>query len=216
MSSTTTTTTVTIAGITGKLALQITKYLLESPSVHINGLCRDPTKLPSSITTNPRVTIFQGTATDTEGIRKALHGTSVAICCYLGDNDFMVSGQKTLIDACIAEKVPRYIASDWSLDFSRLEFGDLPIKDPMKHVAAYLDERKDQIKGVHVLNGAFLEVPWRSIWDAQEKNFIVWGTGEEKWDLTSYGNAAEYTAKVALDPKASGYLYCEFLPTVFF
>jgi saccharopine dehydrogenase-like NADP-dependent oxidoreductase len=106
------TTTVTIAGITGKLALLITKYLLKTPDVHINGLCRDPSKLPTSITTNPRITLFQATATDTDQIHKALHGASVAICCYLGPPALMLAGQQTLIDACIAAHVPRYIASD--------------------------------------------------------------------------------------------------------
>jgi hypothetical protein len=79
----------------------------------------------------------------------------------------------------------------------------------MKLIAAYLEERKAQIAGVHVLNGCFLEVPWRSVWDAQARSFVVWGTGEEKRELTSYGNAAEFTARVALDGEASGYLYCE-------
>jgi NAD(P)H-binding len=167
--------------------------------VHINGLCRTPSKLPGSLATNPRVTIFQATATDTDQIRSALRNASVAICCYLGDPTVMVAGQKTLIDACIAEKVPRYIASDWSLDYRRLELGDLPSKDPMKHIAAYLD----------VLNACFLEAPWRSLWDAQGQNFKYWGTGEEKWELTSYGTAAEFTARVALDPEATGYLSCK-------
>jgi hypothetical protein len=203
------TTTVTIAGITGKLALLITKYLLKTPDVHINGLCRDPSKLPTSITTNPRITIFQATATDTDQILKALHGASVAICCYLGPPALMLAGQQILIDACIAAHVPRYIASDWSLDFRRLDPGALPAKDPMKHIAAYLEERKAQIAGVHVLNGCFLEAPWRSVWDARARGFVVWGSGEEMWELTSYGNAAEFTARVALDGEASGYLYCE-------
>lgn len=203
------TTTVTIAGLTGKLALLIAKHLLKTPHVHINGLCRTPSKLPPSLASHPRVTIFPATATDTPQLRSALHDASICICCYLGDATLMVSGQKALIDACIEERVPRYVASDWCLDCRRLQLGDLPAKDPVKQVAAYLEERKGRILGVHVLNACLLEAPWRSIWDAQGRHFKYWGTGEEKWELTSYGNAAEFTARVALDTEANGYLSCK-------
>jgi hypothetical protein len=115
-------TTVTIAGITGKLGLLITKHLLKSPIVHINGLCRFPSKLPPIILQDPKFTIFQSTSTDIAKIRSALYNSSLAICCYLGSLGLMVSGQKILIDACITENVPRYIASDWSLDFRGLEY----------------------------------------------------------------------------------------------
>jgi hypothetical protein len=64
--------------------------------VHINGLYRNPSKLPGSLTTNPRITIFPSNAADTDQIRSSLHNASVAICYYLGDPTPMVSGQKAL------------------------------------------------------------------------------------------------------------------------
>jgi hypothetical protein len=202
-------TTVTIAGITGTLAILIAKHLLQTPSVHINGLCRTPSKLPRFLTTNSRVTIYEATATDVDKIRLALHDSSIAICCYLGPPTLMIDGQKALIDACIEEKVPRYMASDWCLDYRKLKIGDLLAKDPMILISQYLEERKNRISGVHVLNACFLEAPWRSIWDAETKGFKYWGTGEERWELTSYGNAAEFTALVALDADAVGFKSCE-------
>jgi saccharopine dehydrogenase-like NADP-dependent oxidoreductase len=141
--ATTTATTIAIAGLTGTLARLITTHLLKHPNIHINGLCRKPSKLPKSLHSNPHVTIFRTDANDTETIRESLRGADVAICCYLGDDTLMVDGQKTLIDACIAEGVPRYIASDWSMDFRKLAYGDHPPKDPMRHVQAYLEERSE-------------------------------------------------------------------------
>lgn len=77
----------------------------------------------------------------------------------------MVEGQKRLIDACIAEKVRRYVASDWSMDFRKLELGQHPLKDPMKHVQAYLEKKEasNQIRAIHILNACFLEVPWAGL-----------------------------------------------------
>ena len=198
---------VTIAGLTGKMAQLIAKHLLVNPEIKVHGLCRTPSKLPESMTSNPRLRVFQADSTDTETIRSALEGSNAAICCYLGDGDVMVEGQQRLIDACIAKKVPRYVASDWSMDFRGLELGQHPLKDPMKHTQAYLEEKEAsaQIKAVHVLNACFLEAPWAGLWNAQSSKLQYWGTGDEKWELTSYDNAAEYTAKIVMDPSASGW-----------
>lgn len=203
------TTTIAIAGITGTLARLITKHLLKHPSVHINGLCRTPSKLSASLRSNPRLTVFQCEANETTVIREAVRKVDAVICCYLGDNNVMVEGQKHLIDACIAEGVPRYIASDWCMDFRKLSFGDHPPKDPMKHIQAYLEEHEDQIAAVHILNACFLERPWVGLWDAENECFNYWGTGDEKWEFTSYDNAAEFTAEVALDNEATGFLSCK-------
>ena len=197
--STSTVSTVTIAGLTGKLGQLITKAVLGYPKANIQGFCRDPSKLSKEITSNPRVNITQGSSDDFNAARKAVKGSDVVICAYLGPNDFMVDGQKTLIDAAIAEKVPRYIASDWALDFTKLKLGDLPPKDPMIQIKAYLETKP--IKGVHILNGGFMQL-FKMAFSQNEVGY--WGTGDEKWDVTSYETCAEYTAAIAMDPTASG------------
>lgn len=160
-------TTIAIAGFTGKMARLITTFLLKNHSnVKIHGICRSIDKVAANLRSHPNITLFHATSSDIPGLRRALASASVCICAYLGDDTLMIDGQKTLIDACIAEGVPRYIASDWSLDFRGLEFGDHPSKDPMKYVQEYLEEKESErkIKGVHVLNGAFMQVVWASFW----------------------------------------------------
>ena len=180
-------TTIFVAGLTGKFARLLAGHLLAKPNVRINGTARTPSKLPDNLSSNPRVTVFQADADDTTTIRKALKGSSVAICCYLGDNDLMFQGQKKLIDASIAEGVPRYIAGDWSLDFRLLEYGDMPVKDPMKKITEYLDEKKSQINGVHILNGEFMEIlfAFSGLYDAKNTAFNYWGSGDEKLGKSS-------------------------------
>lgn len=198
--SSSTVSTVAIAGITGKLGQLIAKAVLGYPQAKIQGLCRDKSKLSTEISSDPRVTITQGASDDPATARKAVQGSDVVICAYLGPNDFMVQSQKTLIDAAEAEKVPRYIASDWSLDHTKLKLGDLPPKDPMIEIKAYLETKKD-IKGVHIMNGAFMQVVQMVF---QQDPVGYWGSGDEKWDFTSYETCAEYTAAIAMDPSALG------------
>lgn len=57
-------------------------------------------------------------------------------------NKLMVDGQNARTHACEQANVLRYIASDWSLNYTKLEFGQLFPKDPMKHVKAYLETKK--------------------------------------------------------------------------
>lgn len=153
--------TVTIADLTGKMAQLITRHLLADPKTKVHDLYRAPAKLPESLASNPRLSVFQSDSNDVKVIHSALKDTNAAICCYLEDADVMTEGQRRLIDACISENVPSYVASDWSMDFRKLQLGQHPLKDPMKLVQAYLEEKEasNQIKAVHILNACFLEAP---------------------------------------------------------
>jgi hypothetical protein len=202
--------TIGIAGITGKFGLTLTSHLLKHPSVSLRGLCRNPSKLPSHLLSSPRIVLQQGDANDFLSARAFAKGCDVVICCYLGAPSLMEAGQRLLIDACEAEHVPRYIASDYTLDYRKLEYGDLPAKDAMKSVMEYA-ETKDGVKGVHVLIGVLMETWWSEpfgVWNAKGKEFRFWGTGEEKWECTTYGNAAEWVAGVAMDREAVGVMKC--------
>ncbi|KAI1088088.1 nmrA-like family protein [Rostrohypoxylon terebratum] len=196
--------TVGIAGITGKFARELASILLKSPNVTVKGYCRDPAKVPQSLAS--RVSLVKGDAYDEPALRSFGAGCDVVVCCYLGDPKLMFEGQKILIDACAAEGVPRYVASDWCLDYTKLKPGELFAKDPMIKVKAYLDAQ-DKVKGVHILVGMFSEGFFASHflnYDAATMTFKYWGTGDEVWEGTTYLNAAEYTAAVCLDKNAVG------------
>ncbi|KAB8200611.1 NmrA-like family protein [Aspergillus parasiticus] len=200
--------TVGIAGITGKFARRVVSHLLKHPDVTICGYCRDPSKVPESISTSEKVTLFKGDAYDEEAIRTFVQGCSVLICCYLGDNKLMIDGQKVLIDACEELGVPRYIAGDWALDYTKLKLGELFPKDPMIHVRAYL-ATKEKVKGVHILIGGFMEPvlsPFFNVLDPKTNTFRFWGEGDEIMEGTTYDNAADFTSAVARDPGATGIL----------
>ncbi|KAJ0418700.1 NAD(P)-binding protein [Aspergillus carlsbadensis] len=199
-----------IAGITGKFARRLLTHLLDAgdDSLTFKGYCRDPSKVPNTLKESPRVELIQGTAFDKETIATFVDGCDVVVCCYLGDDKLMVDGQKLLIDACESANVPRYVASDWALDYTKLKLGELFPKDPMIHVKAYLDA-KESVSGVHILIGGFMEPifsPFFNIVDVESNTFRYWGDGSETMEGTTYDDAAKYTAKVVLDSKATGVL----------
>lgn len=203
-------TTVGIAGITGKFALCILCKLLSSSTVTIRGYCRNPSKLPPKLLDNQRIQIIKGETNDEAAVQNFVQGCSVVICCYVGDNKLMVEAQRTLIDACAAKGVPRYIASDYTLDYRKLEYGQLPPKDPMKYVERYL-EKTTEVAAVHVLIGVIMEKFFSEefgVYDPKTQSLSYWGTGDEPWEVTSYDDAAEFVAKLALDETARGFRIC--------
>ncbi|RSL43547.1 hypothetical protein BHE90_017187 [Fusarium euwallaceae] len=198
--------TVGLAGITGKFGRLLASKLLQSPSIHLRGYARDPSKVVPALAESPRLKLFKGEAFDDTAIKPFVTGCDVVVCAYLGADDLMVDGQKKLIDACEEAGVPRYVASDWALDYTKLSLGELFPKDPMIHVKAYLETKK-AVKGVHVLIGGFMDPifsPLFQVWDPEAKTLRYWGEGDEPWEATSYDNAAEFTAAVIADTSAIG------------
>ncbi|KAI9724589.1 MAG: hypothetical protein M1828_003612 [Chrysothrix sp. TS-e1954] len=204
---------IAIAGGTGKLSqLIMTSLLRNNPSTTIHAIARTPNKMPEPFRSNPSVKLFTANADDQPAIQSAIRGTNIVICTYLGGPDLMLNGQKTLIDACVAEGVPRYMGSDWSFDFRGLKPGDHPGKDFALKYNAYLEEKEKEtggkLKGVHILNGAFMEVlftPFLGVADVKNDVFKYYGNGDEKQEATTMPDAAEFTARVAADPSATGF-----------
>jgi hypothetical protein len=201
---------VAIAGISSRLAREVASELLKQPCVRIRGSSRDVEKLPPFLTGCASVTLIQSRPNDREILRSLVKGCDVVICCYYADNETMVEAQKLLIDLCEQEKVPRYIASDYTADYTKLDWGDIVIKDPMKHVNAYLLSQP-HVKGVHILVGLLMETFWAyfNVWDPKENKVRYWGTGNEEWELTTYHTTAQYVAAVVLDSGATGIKKCK-------
>ncbi|XP_014554807.1 hypothetical protein COCVIDRAFT_17492 [Bipolaris victoriae FI3] len=206
-------TTIAIAGISSTLALLIAKSLLQQPDVHIRGSSRNINKIPDDLKSNSRISLVQSDPYDTETLRTLVRGCSVVICCYFSSNEVMLETQKSLIDLCEKEGIPRYIASDYTADYRKLDPTDLGIKNFTNDIVAYLGT-KPSVKGVHILISLLIEtfLDIFEVWYPEANELRYWGTGNEKWDLTSYWTAAEYVAAMALDPNASGFFNCSTPP----
>lgn len=202
--------TIAVAGVTGKLGRLITYHLL-SQNIKVHGIGRNPSKLPEEIKNHSNFKAFTSDFKDVESLRPAVKGCSTVICVLLSSPDVELASQKTLIDACIAENVPRFMPNDFTVDWRHCNLDLMPQKRVNEKLLAYLEERQDKIKHAHVLNGGFMETLstagfWFSPKDGPVAGMHYWGTGDEKWDITSYDHAARFAVAVALDDDATGYL----------
>lgn len=201
---------IAIAGISSNLALRIAEECLKHQNVRLRGSSRSLAKLPDFLSQSPRVSLIECGAYDQASLRSLVLGCNVVVCCYYADNKTMVEGQKLLIDICEEQGVARFLASDYTADYTKLDWGDIVLKDPMKEIYGYLSTRS-RVKGVHVLVGLLMETFWQyfDVWHPEEKKVCYWGTGHETWDLTTYHTAAQYIAAVVLDPSAVGIQKCK-------
>jgi len=209
------TATIAIAGLTGKFAQCIAKSLLAESNVSIRGYCRDVNKLPRAVLDSPRFEIIQGEFDNHELVRKFVHGSDIVICCYFGGADLMITGQKVLIDACDEENVPRYVAGDFAVDFTKIPDGAPFPKQSTKIIMEYLKSKK--VDGVHILVGVLMETFWSpyfGLYNAQSRTLSHWGAGNDVWEFTTFQTAASYTAAIALDPEAVRVFRCESLVQV--
>ena len=202
--------TIAIAGISSRLALLIAEELMKQSDVKLRGSCRNLATLPPWIRESDRVTLVQTGPYDTDNLRSLIKGSDVVICCYLADNEIMFQGQKLLVDLCDEERIPRYIASDYTMDYTKIGYGDVAIKDPMKQIKAHI-ETKSHVKGVHVLVGLFMESYWELVvpYNPEAKLLSTWVSKDAKFDITSYRTCAQYVAAVALDDTATGLFKCK-------
>ncbi|KAH7383407.1 hypothetical protein BKA64DRAFT_629039 [Cadophora sp. MPI-SDFR-AT-0126] len=175
---------VAVAGVSGRFGRCVVQELLKKPDILVRGLARDTSKVAAAIRSSPAFELLEGDVTDGVTLRQLVKGADVVISALMGSDSFMFEAQKQLIDLSEEAKVSRFIASDYTLDYTKLD-----------------------IKGVHVLIGAFLDTfwtQWFGIWNPEELSLSFWGTGNEVWELTSYENTAEFVAEVALDKNATG------------
>ncbi|KAH8200954.1 hypothetical protein TruAng_004892 [Truncatella angustata] len=194
-----------IAGLTGKFAQCVAKELHAYPGVKLKGFCRSQQKLPQAALKMYDIEVVQGDFDNVAAVEKFVRGTNIVVCCYFGEPDLMIRGQKILVDACSKFDVPRFVPSDFAVDYTKIPVGMLFPKESAKIIKEYLVEKG--VAGVHVLVGALTETFWSEyfqVFDTKTQTIRYWETGDEKWELTTYETAAAYTAALVVDQNASG------------
>ena len=133
-------------------------------------------------------------------------GVTCVVSALAGLRDVIIDAQKVLLDAAIAAGVPRFIPSDYSLDFTKFSHGENRNLDLRREFHTYLDSTS--IAATSIFNGAFMELLTNEMPMLFFKQRIVlhWGSADYKWGFTTMDNTAEFTARVALEAKSPRYL----------
>jgi uncharacterized protein YbjT (DUF2867 family) len=137
---------------------------------------------------------------------EVMKGATVVLSTVAGLRDVMIDLQIRLLNAAVEAKVPRFIPSDFSIDFTKIPDGDnrnLNLRfEFMKMV------QKSDIKLTSILNGGFMDMltgvaPFILF---KFDRVLCWGSPDQMMDWTTIDDTARYTAMAALDDDAPRFL----------
>lgn len=195
-----------IAGATGNLGQRIVGALL-AKGADLRAVVRlstdaDKVKKLEKL----GVTVFRVDTSSVNEVATACAGVSCVVSALAGLRAVVIDTQKVLLDAAVAANVPRFIPSDFSLDFTNLKPGENRNLDLRREFHEYLD--KSPIAATTIFIGPFMDLltgQMPMILFGQ-KRVLYWGNANQPMDFTTMDDTAAFTANVALDEVSPRFL----------
>ncbi|KAF2098910.1 NAD(P)-binding protein [Rhizodiscina lignyota] len=211
-----------IAGITGNIGVKLLSALTQRGHA-VRGLSRSKDKLSEKDLQSLEGFYELSSWYDVDAIRKSLRGVDAVVCAYSPVPVLALDAQVLLVRIMEEEGVTRFIPSTWNADWSVLHWGDVPYYDLFLALQRQI-AMSTTIEPIYIFVGIFHEVFFskpghggfgpdsHGVWDPNGpvKRAEVWGTGDEKWQLTTEEDCAEFTAELLVDlsKKAGYYRFC--------
>jgi len=198
--------TVVVAGATGNLGGRIVRSLLER-GASVRALVRASTGRDKV----ERLEKLGVTIADVDWSSAFLLASACSrACCIVsalqGLRNVIVETQTVLLDAAIQAEVPRFIPSDYSIDFTKFPPGENRNLDLHREFHKRLDQAS--ISATTIFNGAFADMltGQMPIILFKLKRVLYWGNADQRMDFTTMDDTASFTASAALDPCAPRFL----------
>ena len=118
----------------------------------------------------------------------------------------IVEAQTVLLDAAITARVPHFIPSDYSIDFTKFPSGENRNLDLRRDSHQRLD--KTSIHATSIFNGAFTDMltGQMPLILFNLRRVLYWGDADQRLDFTTMDDTAAFTASAALDPSTPRFL----------
>jgi nucleoside-diphosphate-sugar epimerase len=152
------------------------------------------------------VAVVEADYEDPEQLARACEGGSCVVSALAGLREAIVDAQTSLLEAAVDAGVPRFIPSDYAIDFYKMPDGGNRNLDLRREFAVRLDSTK--IAATSVLNGMFADL---LVGDApfivsRIHRVVYWENADQPMDFTTIEDTAAYTAAAALDPTTPRFL----------
>lgn len=198
--------TIVVAGASGNLGGRIARALLKRgakvKALVRNGSARDTLErlqeLGASIAPVDFNSVVEVTA--------VCSGASCVVSALQGLRDVIVEAQTVLLNGAIQADVPRFIPSDYSIDFTKLPPGQNRNFDLRRDFHKRLDNAS--ISATTIFNGAFTDMltGQMPLILFRLKRVLYWENADQRMDFTTIDDTAAFTASAALDPSTPRFL----------
>jgi uncharacterized protein YbjT (DUF2867 family) len=197
---------IVVAGATGQLGQRIVqKLLLQKANVRIFTRNNSDDALLKKLSSMGAV-ISVVDYDNPSSLRDGCIGATCIVSALSGVRDVIVDAQSKLLTAAVEASVPRFIPSDYCIDYRPLKPGRNRNLDLRKEFARIIDGAP--LKATSILNGMFTDLllGQAPVILSKQKRIFFWGNADQKMDFTTIDNTAEYTAATALDNQSPRFL----------
>jgi nucleoside-diphosphate-sugar epimerase len=201
-----TTKTIALAGASGRLGRRIAASLI-ARGIEVRAIVR-PTS-PSKNVEELRelgATIVEVDFADAEGLADACRDSACVVSALAGLRSTIVDAQTLLLDAAVKAGAPRFIPSDYCIDYTKLSPGSNRNLDVRREFQQRLD--KAPIAASSILSGMFTDLltGQAPVVLFDRKRVLYWGNADQLMDFTTMDDTAAYTAAAAIDDVAPRFL----------
>ncbi len=197
---------IAVAGASGNLGMRVVKALVER-NVQVKALVRKNApdgKIQSlkKIGADVVVTNYQSA----DELASSVEGVSCIVSTLLGLREVIVGTQSILLKAALTAGVPRFIPSDYSIDFVKLTSGQNRNLDLHREFQRIVDS--SDISVTSILNGAFMDMltGQAPMIQFQFKRVLFWENADQLLDFTTMDDTASFTAAAAIDESTPRFL----------
>ncbi|KNH14387.1 NmrA family protein [Arthrobacter sp. ZBG10] len=196
--------TIVVAGATGDLGGRIIRSLL-AEGAGVRALVR-PGKAIPGVLQEAGVSVVQVDYLDASTLKDALAGADAVVSALSGLAPVMLETQTRLLMAAVAAGVPRFIPSDYAVDFTTIKEGSNRNLQWRREFRKIVDAAP--IRATSVLSGAFADMLTgvAPLILFRQKRVLFWRDADQPMAFTTMDDVAGYTAKAALDPEAPRFL----------
>lgn len=198
--------TIAVAGATGDLGERIVRALLDQ-NADVRVVVRASSNgAKISELEKLGVHVIKLTTWTVAEVAGACRGVSCVVSALAGLRATVIDAQKILLDGAVAAGVPRFIPSDYSIDFTKFPAGRNRNLDLRREFHRYLDQAP--IRATTIFNGPFADMVTGQmpiiLFDL--KRVLVWGDADQRIDFTTKDDTAAFTASAALDESTPRFL----------
>jgi nucleoside-diphosphate-sugar epimerase len=196
------TTSIAVAGATGNLGKRVVKALRDR-GAEVRALVRPGTpadKLAPLEQVGAQIVPVD--LHDTAALARRLEGTATVVSTLQGLRDVIVGTQGALLDGAVAARVPRFIPSDFSIDFTRMPEGTNRNFDFRLAFGRRLDA--SGVRATSIWLGGFMDMLlWgMPLLDFKTHRVNHWSTADQPMQFTTMDDTAAFTAAAAMDADA--------------
>ena len=146
--------------------------------------------------------VVQADYDDPDGLRRACTGVDCVVSAINGLDSAIFGAQSHLLEAAASVGVPRFIPSDFSIDYRGIRPRSNRNLQLRRDFAQTLDAT--EIQATSILNGAFTDMlsGQAPMILFSRRRVLFWSDPDQVLDFTTKDDAATYTAAAALDERA--------------